>query len=1221
VDNTNVTGESDQTVAQTSISQTLTNLTNTDQTVVYTVTPTVGTCVGATFIVTVTINPKPVIPAQTPTPAICSGATFTVTPVNAAPTTIVPTGTTYTWTVVDNTNVTGESDQSVSESNISQTLINNDTVPHNVVYHVTPITGSCQGAPFTITITVNPKVIPNELVVNVLCNSFPPLCNGSITLNPTPTGTGNFNYQWNIPGIASSQTNLCSDNYWVKITDSYSCTYKFDYTVTVPPPMISTPSVNPVNNTNCDIPASCNGIIQVVVSGGTPFVSATNPYHFQWFEVIAGSNIPIVNSLTQVNTSILQNLCGGTYLLVVTDSVNCQKQFGPYTITDPAPLVVTSTVSNYNGYEVSCNGGANGTIGINVTGGTGTGITVILNPGPNQKTLPNPATFSGLTAGSYTVVIHDLMNTCPDITRNFVLTQPANPVQATLNVISLAKCHADQSLYGAIPSGGIGGYDYLWSNGETTIFANTIPIGAFNCIITDSNGCPFTLNGTNTPPPLLVATAAVTNPILCFGGTASISVIGSGGTPGYFGDTGTHTGVLAGTSPIYSITDVNGCPASVSIPVSEPPLLQVTAVVTTPITCFGGNAEVTVTAIGGVGGYTGTGTFFVPAGINIPFTVTDANNCSKTVPIDIIQPTQLVATATLTAPILCKGNTGIITISGTGGTPFSSGQFYTGIGPITVIAGTGIYFISDANGCPAQTMPFIVSEPSAVIAIVTINDPIKCNGGTAIIEVTGSGGVLGTGYVGDMGFHPGILAGPSPFYIIKDSNGCQSIPTSIPVVQPGILTATASVTRIIKCNGETGDLDVQVTGGTAPYDYSWSSGSTTADATNLIAGIYSCVITDDNGCLPITTSPITLTQPGVLAFTTISSNPNCYPNRLYDNGSICIKISGGTSPFPIGTGWVQSITNPDEWCRSGLSAGSYTISISDFNNCPATSQPVTLSIPTPPLTASVINNVNVDCNNKEVSQTNIVFANGGVPGYTFSWSGGNACDPVNPQCMTTAVNGSYSVDVNDQEGILLECITVKPQPPVIYVNLPTIGAPVMSISSDSSTTCGIYAVNDPVTLTNISTGDYTSIQWSVDGILIGGPTDDTIIHNFTTIGNHIITLLVTYAIDGVPCIYPVSQTIAITKGYNMVVPTAFTPNGDAWNAFIKPEFNCMQSVEMKVFDTWGSLLYSESGAILTGWDGAFKGKPSENGNYIMNVNATTLYGAVIEYNGPFILIK
>jgi hypothetical protein len=97
-----------------------------------------------------------------------------------------------------------------------------------------------------LTITVNPKVIPNEVVVNVLCNSLPPLCNGSITLNPTPTGTGIFTYQWSIPGTTNAQTNLCSGNYAVDITDSYSCTYNFPYTLTVPPAMISVPSVNPV---------------------------------------------------------------------------------------------------------------------------------------------------------------------------------------------------------------------------------------------------------------------------------------------------------------------------------------------------------------------------------------------------------------------------------------------------------------------------------------------------------------------------------------------------------------------------------------------------------------------------------------------------------------------------------------------------------------------------------------------------------------------------------------------------------------------------------------------------------------------------------------------------------------------------------------------------------------------------------------------------------------
>ena len=148
--------------------------------------------------------------------------------------------------------------------------------------------------------------------------------------------------------------------------------------------------------------------------------------------------------------------------------------------------------------------------------------------------------------------------------------------------------------------------------------------------------------------------------------------------------------------------DFNGCQKSITINVPEPPLLQVTAVVTTPISCFGGNATVTVSAIGGVQNYTGTGTFSVPAGNNIPFTVTDANGCSKTVFLNITQPTLLVASATVTSPILCNGGTGVITISGTGGTPFATGPLYSGTGPITVSAGSGTYTISDANGCSAS---------------------------------------------------------------------------------------------------------------------------------------------------------------------------------------------------------------------------------------------------------------------------------------------------------------------------------------------------------------------------------------------------------------------------------------------------------------------------------------------------------------------------------------
>ena len=1144
------------------------------------------------------------------TALICSGETFNILPSGSVFPEIVPPGTQYIWFVdpMSSPLVTGASDNlSPPFPSISQTLNNNDTVPHNVVYHVTPITGSCQGAPFTITITINPKVIPNEVIGNVQCNSFPPLCDGSITLNPTPTGTGVFTYQWSIPGTTTTQTNLCPGNYFVNITDSYSCTYNFPYTVTVPPAMISVPSVNPVNNTNCDIPTSCNGIIQVVITGGTPFASATNPYQFQWYEVVLGNNIPITNSLTQVNTSILQNLCGGTYLLVVTDGVNCQRQFGPYTITNPAPLAVTSTVSNYNGFEVSCNGGNNGSIGINVTGGINSGISITLNPG--GVTLPNPAIFSGLSAGSYTAVIHDSMNNCPDIIRTFVLTQPATPVSATLQVVTQALCFGNQAIYQAIPSGGTGGYTFLWSNGITTPVVSNIPVGAFNCIITDSNGCQFTLNGTNTPPPLLVATATVTTPILCFGGTASISVSGTGGTPssnlpGYFGDIGIHTGVPAGMSPIYTITDVNGCQATVSIPVTEPALLQVTTVIATPVACFGGNAIVTVSAIGGVPSYVGTGMVSVSAGIN-SFIVTDSNGCIKTAQLNVTQPTLLVATASVTSPILCNGNTGVITVSGSGGTPFNTLPLYSGTGPITVIAGVGgPYTISDANGCSAITAPITVTEPSQVIATATITSPILCKGGTAVVMVSATGGVVGTGYTGTGNY---VVPAGVFTYIVKDSNNCVSSVT-ITVSEPTLLVANAIITAPILCHGGTATISVFGTGGTPAY--SGNIGNHT-----VVAGTYTYNVLDSNGCFATTT--ITVTQPALLTFSIKSvTNPNCYPIRLYNNGSICITITGGTSPFPVGSGWVQSTTIPSEWCLSGLSAGPYTISVTDINNCITASQTVTLTRPTP-LTAFATSNVNVNCPIKEVSQTNYVFANGGVPGYSYSWSGGNTCIPVNPQCMTTAVNGNYSAFVNDQEGLALGCIAV--QVPII-VNLPVIGNPLMSISSNSGTICGNFAVNDPITLTNISTGNYTSVQWSIDGIPLG--ITNSLIHNFTTIGNHTVTLVVNYAIGGVTCTYTVSETIAITKGYDMVVPNGFTPgNNDNINDTIKPEFNCMGVVEMRVYDTWGSLLYVEAGTSLIGWDGTIDGHESENGNYIIVVKATTLFGAEINYNGPFTLLK
>ena len=128
IDNPNVNGDSDETVPQSNISQTLINISSSTQTVEYTVTPLSNGCAGSTFQVFVDVKPRPFIVSGPETQDIqCSGSPFVISPQDGIPTatTLVPAGTQYTWVVsVPNTNLTGWSDQVTAIDNITQTLIN-----------------------------------------------------------------------------------------------------------------------------------------------------------------------------------------------------------------------------------------------------------------------------------------------------------------------------------------------------------------------------------------------------------------------------------------------------------------------------------------------------------------------------------------------------------------------------------------------------------------------------------------------------------------------------------------------------------------------------------------------------------------------------------------------------------------------------------------------------------------------------------------------------------------------------------------------------------------------------------------------------------------------------------------------------------------------------------------------------------------------------------------
>ena len=89
----------------------------------------------------------------------------------------------------------------------------------------------------------------------------------------------------------------------------------------------------------------------------------------------------------------------------------------------------------------------------------------------------------------------------------------------------------------------------------------------------------------------------------------------------------------------------------------------------------------------------------------------------------------------------------------------------------------------------------------------------------------------------------------------------------------------------------------------------------------------------------------------------------------------------------------------------------------------------------------------------------------------------------------------------------------------------------------------------------------------------------------------------------------------------MVVPTAFTPGDDGINDTFRPVTKGLKNIHLDIYDTLGSLIYSEVGDVIKGWDGKIKGINSENGNYYSKVSAETFYGSIVNSNQTLVLIK
>jgi len=312
-------------------------------------------------------------------------------------------------------------------------------------------------------------------------------------------------------------------------------------------------------------------------------------------------------------------------------------------------------------------------------------------------------------------------------------------------------------------------------------------------------------------------------------------------------------------------------------------------------------------------------------------TITDANSCTITKNFTITQPSAITATTSQTNVACNGGSNGSASVSVSGGAGAytyswspTGGTAATATG---LAAGAYTCTITDANSCTI-TKSFTITQPSAITATKSQTN-VACNGGS-----NGSATVLASGGTGPFTYSwspsggtaataTGLSAGVYSC-TITDANSC-TITKNFTITQPTAISASTSQTNVACNGGSNGSASVSVSGGAGAYTYSWSpTGGTAATATGLVAGAYTCTITDANSCT--ITKNFTITQPTAISASTSQTNVACNGGS---NGSASVSASGGAGAYTYS--WSPS--GGTAATATGLAAGAYTCTITDANSC------------------------------------------------------------------------------------------------------------------------------------------------------------------------------------------------------------------------------------------------------------------------------------------------
>jgi len=721
------------------------------------------------------------------------------------------------------------------------------------------------------------------------------------------SGTPPYSYQWN-NGLTDETIDSGAGVVSVTITDANGCNITVSNEILEPQPI----SLG-VNKTNESTAGANDGTATTLVSGGTG-----SDYSFNW------SN--------NATTASVTNLAPNEYTVTVTDESGCTKEVSFVILPGQANCdLAASIVTN----DVSCFGDFSGSAQAIAQNGTPP-YSYQWNNGLTDETIDSGA-------GVVSVTITDA-NGC-NITVSDEILEP-QPISLGVNKTNETTAGANDGTATTLVSGGTGSdYSFNWSNNATTASVTNLAPNDYTVTVTDENGCTqeasFVILPGQADCSQLSLTLQPTAASCADSNNGSINAIPTGGSGSYQyawsnGMSTQNINNLSSGTYQLTITDQMGCTLSKTTIVNAPVALTATISATESQTASAPpTGTATVNANGGTGNYTyqwsngdNTATIIELSVGTYSVSVYDSNQCTWTGSVEVTE--EVIDCSSLNLEITsnnisCFGMAdGFIHATASGGSPEYIYQWNNGMNSANIVdLPAGIYqlTITDINGCSVVETTEITESTPLLANLHSNSDPCSVGGTVSVGPTGGIGGYQVSWSNGASGFTNDVNQSGTYQVTITDGAGCTVTDAIDMTIVDTALELIVSTENTSCADNNDGLAAATVAGGTTPYHYNWSTGSTENSIENLAAGTYSVEITDATGCQQNQIFTVTAPDPVLL-------DCSGTPESNGVDGFVQVSVSGGIAPYQYiwSTGdtgsFVQEITN-----------GSYDVTVTDQNGC------------------------------------------------------------------------------------------------------------------------------------------------------------------------------------------------------------------------------------------------------------------------------------------------